>query len=375
MSYRSDAATERVYLSATLPNPATTGLTVMGWFRIRVDRNDFSTYWRTSTGGATIHTCATDTTGVGVNLFTASGSLVDTYINAVDEWVHIAVTDNNGTVTQYVTPDGGTITSQSGSVGTGTPDQICIAGRHSGDASEWFNGGSANVRVFADVLTQTEIETERDSAEAVLTAWSDWPLSTGTDLNDVSGNGRHLTAVGAGGTTEEDPPISSTVIGSGVALLGALTGTASGTRTVNGTAAAAFGGLAGTASGVRTVLATAAAALGVLAGTATGTRTVLGAATGGLGTLAGTASGQRTVFGTGSGSLGGLLGVGSGTGGTGQENPSTGNWDTLLAIIREAQQLAEAELSRPPTACPNDGEPLRSHRGVLHCASDGWTYP
>jgi len=154
MSYRIDAAAERVYLASTLPTPSSTGRTIMGWFRIRVDRNDFSTYWRTSNSGTTVQTCATDSAGLGVNLFTPTTSLSNTYSNAVDQWVHIATVETTGgTTTQYVTPDGGSITSQSGSVTTGTADQICIGGRLSSVPDEWGNLAAACVRVFASALS------------------------------------------------------------------------------------------------------------------------------------------------------------------------------------------------------------------------------
>jgi hypothetical protein len=51
------------------------------------------------------------------------------------------------------------------------------------------------------------------------------------------------------------------------------------------------------------------------------------------------------------------------------------SWEQLRDITREARQLAEAEQSQPPEACPNDGEPLqRGPHGELHCPSDGWIY-
>ena len=223
MAVRFDAADDRIYLAATLPAPASTGLTVLGWWRIRVDRHDYSAYYRTSTaGGATIHTVETWDTGLSVNVFTASGQITDTYINAVDEWVALAVVDDgSGTVRSYVRPlDGATVT-KSGAIATGTPGQICIGGRSSTDSSEWLNGTTAYVRVFADTLTQAELETEWDSTSAVLTAWADWPLFTADDLTDHSGNGRDLTPVGAGPTTEVGPPLAITYDKSGGAAVGA----------------------------------------------------------------------------------------------------------------------------------------------------------
>ena len=51
------------------------------------------------------------------------------------------------------------------------------------------------------------------------------------------------------------------------------------------------------------------------------------------------------------------------------------SWEQLLDIQREAAAIAEAERSQPPTACPNDGEPLKKGpNGVLHCSFDGWTH-
>ncbi|MGH8881930.1 MAG: LamG-like jellyroll fold domain-containing protein, partial [Stackebrandtia sp.] len=204
MAIRFDAADDRVYVAATFPDPTAGGLTILGWWRVRVDRDDYSAYYRTSTGGSTIHTVETQSTGLSVNIFTAAGEITDTYVNTVDEWVGIAVVDNgSGTVTQYVGPLGGATVSASGSIATGTPDQLCIAGRSQSDATEWFNGAAAHVRVFADTLTQSEIEAEWASPTPVLTAWADWPLSA--DLQDTAGSDRHLTAVAGSPAFEAGP--------------------------------------------------------------------------------------------------------------------------------------------------------------------------
>jgi hypothetical protein len=50
------------------------------------------------------------------------------------------------------------------------------------------------------------------------------------------------------------------------------------------------------------------------------------------------------------------------------------SWEQLLDIGREAVALRQADESRPPQSCPNDGEPLkRGPNGILRCPSDGWT--
>ena len=52
------------------------------------------------------------------------------------------------------------------------------------------------------------------------------------------------------------------------------------------------------------------------------------------------------------------------------------SWEQLLSIAREAADELRAERTRPPIACPNDGEPLVSGpNGTLHCRFDGYCWP
>jgi hypothetical protein len=94
--------------------------------------------------------------------------------------------------------------------------------------------------------------------------------------------------------------------GAVVAPLGALTATASGVRTAVGTAVANLGGLVGTAIGVRSTVGTGVANLGALAATAIGAPTPPSAAVAPLGTLVATAVAARTTFGTAFANLGAL---------------------------------------------------------------------
>jgi hypothetical protein len=50
-----------------------------------------------------------------------------------------------------------------------------------------------------------------------------------------------------------------------------------------------------------------------------------------------------------------------------------GSWYGLLDVWQDAALERHAERTRRPVACPNDGEPLQLHNGVLHCPWDGWT--
>jgi hypothetical protein len=124
---------------------------------------------------------------------------------------------------------------------------------------------------------------------------------------------------------------------------------------------------------VDVVLGTVSVNLGPLTSSATGVRGVLGTSVINLGTLTTVAAGVRGVTGNAVVGLGALTTRAVGV--SGETVVVRGSWYTLLDIAREAQKFAEAERSRPPTACPNDGIPLeRGPNGVLHCSFDGWTY-
>jgi hypothetical protein len=48
-------------------------------------------------------------------------------------------------------------------------------------------------------------------------------------------------------------------------------------------------------------------------------------------------------------------------------------WEELIAIEREAVEVARQERAAPPTACPDDGTPLETGaNGVLGCKFCGW---
>ena len=142
------------------------------------------------------------------------------------------------------------------------------------------------------------------------------------------------------------------------------------TSTVTGTASVVLGALVAAASGVRSVGGAAVVSLGALAGAAVGVRTVQGSAVASLPGPTAVAVGVRTVSGVAVGSLGGLTATGSGS--APATSSAGGSWYGLLDIFREAAQIAADERSRPPVACPNDGQPLEHARGVLHCPYDGW---
>jgi hypothetical protein len=252
MAVRSDAATDRMSRSGGAPDPQA-GFTLCGWFYLSVDRDDFSTMARlhASSGGTTRLTVATGPSGTTPAVFTpgnTSGIIgVDSF--TVGSWLWVAVTQTGTTATLYTYSPGGTLNSTSGTASGGAaPDGYTIFGRSPSDASEWFNGRGACVRLWATVLTAGELPAERDSFTAVKTAglYADYRLATASDLADHSGNGRDLTPGSTSVTTEDDPPLGTTVTDAGTATLTlTATGTATKTMTAAGTA-----GLVLTADGV-----------------------------------------------------------------------------------------------------------------------------
>lgn len=49
------------------------------------------------------------------------------------------------------------------------------------------------------------------------------------------------------------------------------------------------------------------------------------------------------------------------------------SWEQLLSIAAENRADRETDRQVPPTACPNDGTPLRTGGdGRLFCPFDGW---
>lgn len=287
MAVRFDAASDRVSYTASAP-PVT--FTITFWAHNSVDQNTNATFARlhASSGGSTAATFATDSDGTsGPGYFTAGGSIVQATGCPVGVWRKIAYSRTGSSGGAYVAAVGGVTEVDTGTVGTVTPDGITLGGRSSGDATEWFNGRLAYVRVWSAVLSQSEIEAEWASTTPVRTSglWAHWPLSVHTDLTDHSGNGRNLVAGTTATTTEAGPPLASLVTGTAVATLGGLTATAAGVRQVIGNANTTLAGPTLTAVGLRTVVGAAATALPALTASAVGLRAVTGTGTAALGGL------------------------------------------------------------------------------------------
>lgn len=108
--------------------------------------------------------------------------------------------------------------------------------------------------------------------------------------------------------------------------------------------------------------------------TPAGGTTVHGSATVALGSLAVACSGARKTHGAVTVALGGLRAVA--TMPSAVVTSQTGSWYELLGIYKEANSLVSTYAQQPPTACPNDGQPLvPAGNGALRCPYDGYRWP
>lgn len=182
------------------------------------------------------------------------------------------------------------------------------------------------------------------------------------------------TATAALGGLTAHANATPTVAGTAPAALGGLTAHADATPTVVATAAAQLGALVGTVAGTSTVLAVAHAVLGALQATATGTGTTPRGAHALLGVLIATATGHVIVAATALAALGSLHATALVSAAPPPPPPQSGggSWYGLLDILRDAALDRAQQRATRPVACPNDGEPLLTHNGVLYCPFDGW---
>lgn len=214
------AASDRISRSATpFPDPAT-GFTLCAWVYQSADRDDFSTIARLSAndGASTTANLATHSSGTTLGYLSPGGSLVSGHALSVGSWSRtaIAATSTSGKI--FGAPPTGPVNVVSGTVGgAASPTMLTVGGRSIGDSTEWFNGRVAYLRLWNIELTLTELEAEWASPVVVRTAnlREDYPLINAGNLNDISGNGHHLSYGTTILTTEDGPPVVGGSTGSG----------------------------------------------------------------------------------------------------------------------------------------------------------------
>jgi hypothetical protein len=208
MAGLADAATDRLNIASA---PATGPVTIGAWVKLANTVNATNTIFRFDASGSTALILAlrslvpgmysaASTTGV-------TGSSVSTGV-----WTYIACTRdaaNAGQLFQGTTP--GSLTKTTATVNSsGTPTNVNLFGRSTSDATDWFSGSLAYVRLWTAVLSDTAIATESQSTTAVTTAnlWGSWAFASAS-LSDTSGNARNWTAGSTALTSDTDPVLTT----------------------------------------------------------------------------------------------------------------------------------------------------------------------
>lgn len=199
------------HYTSTTGIPTGTAFTMMCWAYLSVDRNDFSCMLameNAATSATRWYELVTDSDGTTITFSTSGGTIAMGTVT-VGTWHRFAVGISGTTGTVYFGADTGSLSTATGTVdglATALPTTLFVG---SDSFGEWFNGRIAVARSWDALLTQTELDAEFASWDAVRTAnlLRNHKLQNPSTADD-SGLSHTLTG-GTGATTEADPPIST----------------------------------------------------------------------------------------------------------------------------------------------------------------------
>ncbi|GAA0969704.1 hypothetical protein GCM10009555_017310 [Acrocarpospora macrocephala] len=191
-----------------------TQLTVTGWFKISVDRGQFTTLWAVAESDFdSFLMLAADGTGTGLQVINHTNGTALTTLT-VGTWYFVGVAINGTSQTILVRSASASsftvTTNSSGPSSAVVADVLGIGETPPPGGFEWLNGAVANFKIWVGAtLTQAEMEREAWTylpwRTSGLTAWYPWAGSGSTV--DLSGNGRTLSG-GSGTSLEDGPPIA-----------------------------------------------------------------------------------------------------------------------------------------------------------------------
>jgi hypothetical protein len=205
MAVRFDTNTDSLIRTASLPT-YNVGYTLMGWFYLATDRNDYSTFFYLGTDdAATFDYLTTDVDGQTLIVF-ANGTTVTGTLLGVGAWHHLALVRESGSsLKAYL--NGVLDITNTAAVGTSrTAPQRLQVGAYT--TLQQLDGRVAGIKLYDTPLTaagvQHEMHTLRPQETTAIHGWYPaWPGS-GERTRDYSGNGRDWTENGT--LTDEDPP-------------------------------------------------------------------------------------------------------------------------------------------------------------------------
>lgn len=208
MAGLADAATDRCSIASA---PAAGPLTVCVWVKLANTVNATNTILRLDAGGGTALILALRSLVPGLYSAASTTGVVGSAVST-GTWTFLGATRdaaNAGQLFQGTTP--GSLTKTTATVNSsGSPSSVNVFGRSTSDATDWFSGTLAYVRVWTAVLSDAEVAAESQSATPVRTAnlWASWALAAAA-LTDGSGNARPLVAGSTALSAATDPALSS----------------------------------------------------------------------------------------------------------------------------------------------------------------------
>lgn len=209
MAGLADAATDRLTIASA---PATGPITFGAWIKLTNTTNATNTIMRFDAGGGTALILALRSQIPGMYSSSSTTGVTGSSIST-GTWTYVACTRdaaNAGQLFQGTTP--GSLTKTTATVNSsGTPSSFNLFGRSTSDATDWFVGSLAYVRLWTAVLSDTAIATESQNTAAVTTAnlWGSWPFAAAS-LSDTSGNARNWTAGSTALSSDTDPVLATT---------------------------------------------------------------------------------------------------------------------------------------------------------------------
>lgn len=208
MSLRFDAQSDGLSLPVALPTGPGGGrvYTLLGWIRLAVDRNGYSTPFDLSASLSNYGQFSTDGSGTLFGIHYSGGG-VDGDQLTIDEWTCVAMASDGSTTTLYMGADPADLQEWTCPTPTGwNPSTLRIG--YSVWSGEWWNGAIAGAKLWAAHLENFQVAAELTRAEPLVTAGiiGAWPGIELPGTADISGQNNTLTAGSTTPGLEDDPP-------------------------------------------------------------------------------------------------------------------------------------------------------------------------
>lgn len=190
--------------------------TILGWIKLAVDRNNYSTFFGLDNGGTSSAT-ALQTASDGTTMRVVSNAGSSSVVNSmnVGTWYcyalsRTALTGSSGVVVHYGT-DPESLTTVNITPSGEWNDEPSFSVLRLGESAwgaEWLNGNLAGVKIYTRVLSANEASTELSYYMPVSTVnlYAAYPFWDGPSTVDAAGNG-HTLSGGSGTEVESGPGI------------------------------------------------------------------------------------------------------------------------------------------------------------------------